>query len=89
MKPDETENEEYYILNKGVTRLGPFTIKELKKQKLDPTTPLLKKGQNNWQYAATLKPLNKKPLNLTIERIALFLFTSIIILLILIFTVIQ
>ena len=85
MKTAEAKNEEYYILDKGAKRLGPFTIKELKNKKLESTTPLLKKGQNNWQYAANVKSLNKKPFTQTLENIALFLFTAIVTLLILVF----
>ena len=85
MKTAEAKNEEYYILDKGAKRLGPFTIKELKNKKLESTTPLLKKGQNNWQYAANVKQLNKKPISLLLGDIALFFFTGIVTLLILIF----
>ncbi len=85
MKTTETEKEEYYILDKGKKRTGPFTIKELKKAKLEPTTPLQKAGQTNWQYAASIQHLNKKPFTQTLEQIALFLFTAIITLLILVF----
>ena len=85
MKTTKAEKEQYYIIDKGKKCTGPFTIKELKNKKLESTTPLLKKGQNNWQYAANVKSLNKKPFTQTLENIALFLFTAIVTLLILVF----
>ncbi len=85
MKTTKAEKEQYYIIDKGKKCTGPFTIKELKNKKLDPTTPLLKTGQINWQYAANVKQLNKKPISLLLGDIALFFFTGIVTLLILIF----
>ena len=46
-----------YYLHNGSDNIGPFTIDELKQNKITPTTPVWCEGMEDWKDAGSIEEL--------------------------------